>query len=158
MRLWRLGKKQYARSLDGEGAHRVGGRWNPAGMSALYASRSTATATLEVLVHMHWSALPDDYALTCLEIPNGISQATLDTSVFPADWRFVDEHPYCQEMGARWLRESSSLILFVPSAAVPQEENAIINPLHPEINAVQIASVQPYTFDPRLARFFSGSR
>jgi RES domain-containing protein len=55
---WRLGQQHYATQWDsGEGAYRLGGRWNSKGTRAVYASVDPATAILEVAVHKGFSAL-----------------------------------------------------------------------------------------------------
>lgn len=49
---WRLDLRIHAPTWDsGEGAFRVGGRWNSPGVRAVYASLDPATAIMEVAVH-----------------------------------------------------------------------------------------------------------
>jgi RES domain-containing protein len=49
---WRLDRQAYARTWDsGEGAYQAGGRWNSAGVRAVYCAIDPATAILEVGVH-----------------------------------------------------------------------------------------------------------
>lgn len=55
---WRLDQAGYARTWDsGEGAYRLGGRWNSRGVRAVYCSIDPATAILEVAVHKGFKAL-----------------------------------------------------------------------------------------------------
>lgn len=55
---WRLDQAIHASSWDsGEGAYRVGGRWNSKGVRAVYCSLDPATAILEVAVHKGFRAL-----------------------------------------------------------------------------------------------------
>jgi RES domain-containing protein len=55
---WRLDTATFASTWDsGEGAFRVGGRWNSRGVRAVYASLDPATAILEVAVHKGFSTL-----------------------------------------------------------------------------------------------------
>lgn len=57
-RFWRIDqKKHYQTWFTGEGAFRVGGRWNTSGVRAIYASLDPATACLEVAVHKGFEAL-----------------------------------------------------------------------------------------------------
>ncbi len=67
---WRLDQAIFAQTWDGgEGAFRVGGRWNPAGVRAVYCSLDPAAAILEVAVHTGFGALDTvPYALTAFEI------------------------------------------------------------------------------------------
>jgi hypothetical protein len=55
---WRLDQAAYAPNWDsGEGAHRVGGRWNSKGVRAVYCSLDPSTAILEFAVHKGSRAL-----------------------------------------------------------------------------------------------------
>ncbi len=55
---WRLDQEAFAASWDsGEGAFRVGGRWNSRGVRTVYTSLDPATAILEVAVHKGFTAL-----------------------------------------------------------------------------------------------------
>ena len=55
---WRLDLAVHASTWDsGEGAYRVGGRWNSKGIRAVYCSLDPATAILEVAVHKGFRAL-----------------------------------------------------------------------------------------------------
>ncbi|WP_273793779.1 RES family NAD+ phosphorylase [Brucella anthropi] len=55
---WRLDQAIHASTWDsGEGAYRVGGRWNSKGIRAVYCSLDPATAILEVAVHKGFRAL-----------------------------------------------------------------------------------------------------
>ncbi|MHC2484337.1 RES family NAD+ phosphorylase [Rhizobium leguminosarum] len=55
---WRLDQAVHAPTWDsGEGAYRVGGRWNSKGIHAVYCSLDPATAILEVAVHKGFRAL-----------------------------------------------------------------------------------------------------
>lgn len=55
---WRLDLIQFSATWDsGEGAYRVGGRWNSRGVRAVYCSIDPSTAILEVAVHKGFHAL-----------------------------------------------------------------------------------------------------
>lgn len=55
---WRLDQARLAPTWDsGEGACRVGGRWNGRGVRAVYCAIDPATAILEVAVHKGFKAL-----------------------------------------------------------------------------------------------------
>jgi RES domain-containing protein len=55
---WRLDAEKHAATWDsGEGAFRVGGRWNSPGVRAVYMSLDPATAILEVAVHKGFPTL-----------------------------------------------------------------------------------------------------
>ena len=55
---WRLDRHLHAASWDsGEGSYRVGGRWSPRGLRAVYAALDPAIAILEVAVHTSFASL-----------------------------------------------------------------------------------------------------
>lgn len=55
---WRLDSKLFAQTWDsGEGAYKVGGRWNSKGTRAIYCALDPATAILEVAVHKTFRVL-----------------------------------------------------------------------------------------------------
>jgi RES domain-containing protein len=56
--VWHLDQADFGESWDiGEGAYRVGGRWNSRRVRAVYCSIDPATAILEVAVHKEFKAL-----------------------------------------------------------------------------------------------------
>lgn len=58
IRFWRIDQERHrADWASGEGAFRVGGRWNMRGMRAVYAALDPATACLEVAVHKGFRVL-----------------------------------------------------------------------------------------------------
>lgn len=61
MQAFRLCRANYPAYL-GEGARRVGGRWNSKGARVLYMSENRSLAMLEILVHLS-ASLPDRYIL-----------------------------------------------------------------------------------------------
>ena len=60
--IYRVCRRIYA-SLDGEGARRVGGRWNSPGRSVVYMAQSVALAVLENLVNMSRQDYPTGYVV-----------------------------------------------------------------------------------------------
>src|SRR5882724_11221307 len=64
LRCYRLTRRRYE-VLDGEGARRVGGRWNSPGRAAIYAAEEPSLTVLETLVHLDLTPelLPDDYVI-----------------------------------------------------------------------------------------------
>jgi len=60
MRAFRLCRSAYP-AYDGEGARRVGGRWNSKGIRVLYMSENRSLAVLEVLVHLSATLLTNTF-------------------------------------------------------------------------------------------------
>lgn len=67
---WRLDQEQFASGWDsGEGACRVGGRWNSKGVRAVYCSIDPSTAILEVAVHKGFKTLDTiSHVVTAAEV------------------------------------------------------------------------------------------
>lgn len=82
---WRLDRAQYSTTWDsGEGAYRVGGRWNSRGVRAVYCSIDPATAILEVAVHTGFRALDTvPHVLTAVTIAEPASVHVVDPASVP---------------------------------------------------------------------------
>jgi RES domain-containing protein len=87
-----------------------------------------------------------------IEVPDDLPIATLDRDRLPADWRAEPPSTATQQLGLDWLRTAPSALLRVPSAVIPQEQNYLLNPLHPEASRLTPHAPEPFTFDPRLRR------
>ena len=77
MIIYRLATEQYIEDLSGTGAKLFGGRWNTAGMPALYATENISLALVEILVRTDKTLMPPDYMLLKLEIPDQLVLATI---------------------------------------------------------------------------------
>ena len=150
--VWRITKRQHApAAFDGEGARLFGGRWNSPGVPAVYASETRALAMLEVLAGLGETAKLDAYVLIGASLDESLV-AELDTQRLPENWRAYPPPPTVQALGNRWLADSASPALRVPSALVPHEWNYVLNPRHPDFRAIQISAPEPVPLDPRLLR------
>jgi len=153
MRVHRLVKARHAASpLDGEGARRAGGRWNPKGMPLVYGSSTLALAALELLVHLDPAAIPGDLIAIEAEIPENLPLLHWLPADLPAGWRTDPVQPDLQAKGADWVRTATSGVLLVPSVIVPAEANILINPAHPDAARIIVVARNPFSFDPRLFR------
>lgn len=86
---WRLDQANFGQTWDsGEGAYRLGGRWNSRGVRAVYCSIDPATAILEVAVHKGFKALDTiPHVLTSLTISEPASVHVVDPSSVPnSNW------------------------------------------------------------------------
>jgi RES domain-containing protein len=152
VQVYRLVKERYADSaLDGSGAEAHGGRWNSKGVAMGYASDSVALAALELLVHLHRSEVLNRYVLFTLQPPDE-SVMVLDKATLPADGRGEPPPSSTAAIGDEWVTRGVSLALAVPSTLIPRQRNVLINPAHPDFEAVvRAATAEPFKFDPRLA-------
>lgn len=127
--VWRLDQAAFAPTWDsGEGAYRVGGRWNGRGMRAVYCSIDPSTAILEVAVHKGFRALDT--------VAHVMTAATVDDApavhiVQPADipdpnWLRPGIPSAAQQaFGEDLLRRYR--FVAIPSAVSPHSWNLIFN-------------------------------
>lgn len=146
--VYRITRAPYA-DLSGEGARLAGGRWNHPGTAAVYAAENRALAVLEMLVHNNPRRIPPDLVLLTIEIPQSVPQTTWTEDDLPPGWREVGADP-ARDQGNRWLTARTGAILWIPSAVLSAEFNAILNPAHPEHARARIVERASFAFDPRL--------
>lgn len=149
MRLWRITRRAF-QALDGEGARLFGGRWNSEGVPVVYTSSTLSLAALEYLVHVQIEDVPADLVSLEIDVPDDVRAEQVHTFDVPEDWNQVEDHPACAALGDVWAAEASALILRVPSAIIPHEQNVLLNPRHPEMGRVRVTAVREFAFDPRL--------
>ena len=145
LRVFRVCRSVYAR-LDGEGARRVGGRWNSPGRAVVYMADSISLAVLENLVHLNREDFPVGYVVIGALLPSHVPILSLD------DLAGARETVSPQTLGDRWLEEQPSAVLRVPSVIVPQEFNYLLNPQHPDFAQLVVELPVPFLFDERLFR------
>ena len=147
--VWRIAQRRFALDRTGAGARAYGGRWNRPGTPAIYAGRTAGIAALEKFVHL--AGVPAiDLVLVRIALPESCSVEEPELANLPADWNAVPIRQASMDFGTRWIEEERSLVLSVPSAIVPEERNAVLNPNHPEFRAVQLLIERDFTFDLRL--------
>lgn len=148
MEVFRLSKARYSHELSGRGAALAGARWNSPGQEMVYTAESRALALAEVVVHLPQAALPRDFRMLQIYLPEDqIAPALKD---LPASWnQFPPEAP-SQKIGDAFLQEGRYLALPVPSVVVPGDWNYVLNPYHPEFSQVKILDVAPFLVDVRL--------
>ncbi len=149
--VWRIARRPYALDRFGIGARQDGGRWNHPGTGVIYAGCTIAIAALEKFVHLAGIA-PPDLVLVRVELPNNTSAEKPKLADLPKDWNIVPAGPGSMAFGTKWTREIRSLVLYVPSALVPEESNAVLNPNHAEFTAVKMRIERVFHFDARLYR------
>ena len=156
MRLYRITKLQYMEDYSGRGASYLhGGRWNTPGLPVLYFAQTPAVAMLEMAHYIPTPRLvPKSFRLGEYEVPESISQEWLKTQDYPQDWNANVYPKSTQQIGGEWLRSASSLILWVPSTALPIDTDkiAVVNPLHPEINQLKLISSEQKIYNERAFR------
>ena len=125
---WRILKTKYQdQPLSGEGARRVGGRWNHRGVPLVYLAESIALATLEVLVHLQDAETLSKYALAEIRFDRSLVRE-LRAEDLPEDWNVFPHPASTKEIGQQWTHTQSSALLKVPSSVSPREANYLLNP------------------------------
>jgi RES domain-containing protein len=149
--LWRISKRKYAdTAFSGEGARRVGGRWNPCGQGMAYTSGTLSLAALEVFVHMEVEDVATMLAGIRVDVPTEVKIDYLEVAQLPLDWRNIPAPAVLGTMGDNWFRSGSTAILAVPSVVIPLEYNYLINPSHPDFAQLTVGFPQLFELDPRL--------
>ncbi len=151
-KVFRVGKQKYVETaLEGLGAKRHGGRWNSKGTPVVYASDSIALAALELLVHLKRPETLVRYVIMQLEFADD-QVLGLERDDLPPDWRNNPPPPSTAEIGDEWFDNGASLALAVPSVVVPEQYNFLLNPEHPDFQAVADQAVLfPFGLDQRLS-------
>ena len=148
-RAWRIVREDHrSAAFDGEGAWLFGGRWNSRGTRMVYTSITLSLAALETLVHLN-----PPVAFKYVAIPIEFDEAIVETVAamdLPADWNEEPPPPSTAEIGDRWVMESRSAVLKLPSVIISAELNYLLNPGHSDFKRIRIGKPMPFSFDPRL--------
>ncbi|MDI9309103.1 MAG: RES family NAD+ phosphorylase [Limnohabitans sp.] len=150
MEVFRLGRKKYPIALSGKGAAICGGRWNSKGYEVIYAANSRALAMAEVAVHLSLAALPNDYVMMTVFIPEDVSMQILDIKKLQIDWNVFPHSFSTQVLGDDFLRNNEFCVLKVPSAVVKGDFNFLINPYHSDFDKIKIIAQEDFPFDKRI--------
>jgi RES domain-containing protein len=99
------------------------------------------TEDTQVLAAIKWATIPVYIDETFTEIADPL----------PEDWRRLPAPSSTRELGSRWVTDSRSVVLRVPSIVVDGEFNYLLNPRHPDFARLKIGEPRPFSFDPRLS-------
>ncbi len=148
MILYRFANEKYCGDISGEGARLHGGRWNSPGFPVLYASNLISLSLLELFIHSVTYAELKSNKLVCIETPDRSIQE-INPATLKKDWH--TDIDYSRFIGNEFIKSSSSLLLKVPSAIIPEEHNILVNPRHKDFLKVKVHEIRDFSFD---ARFF----
>ncbi|MQR01106.1 RES family NAD+ phosphorylase [Glaciimonas soli] len=150
MKLWRITNRKWALDKLCNGARRDGGRWNPIGYPAMYAGTTIEICALEKFVHLAGAIYPP-LVLVSVEVPDDKKLSIQPTlASLPKDWSDLPTPASAQEFGRQWLASTNQLVMFLPSAIIPEATNAIINPSHPAYQDVKLTVLREFSFDGRM--------
>lgn len=137
--------------MSGQGAFLYGGRWNSKGYRCVYLGASLAQASMELLVHLGRSDVLHTYHKLEITFTEDLVEY-IDVQDLPSNWAAPVMESSVQQLGNEWLKEGSSLLLKVPSAAVTGEYNYLVNPLHTDFDKLAYSEVTEFNYDHRLLK------
>jgi RES domain-containing protein len=150
VRLYRIFDHAYrASAMSGEGAALTGGRWNSKGVRMVYTSETLALALLEIMSNAR-RTIPPGKVFLAIDVPEQLRVEHLRQQDLPARWMTAPAPRRLQEIGDDWIRRARSVALTVPSAIVPLERNALLNPSHPDFERIVVGAPQRILVDKRL--------
>ena len=149
--IWRLDQRKHAEGWDsGEGAFRVGGRWNSKGVRAVYCSIDPATTILEAAVHQGFRTLDTvPFVLTAARIPD-IAEVHVvkPDDVSNASWLRPGISSAGQlDFGDNLLRHHR--FVAIPSVVSTHSWNVIVDPLK-AAGFYSLEFQEPFALDTRL--------
>ena len=158
IKLYRICNTEYINDISGIGARIHGGRWNHSGYPVVYSSGSRSLAALEFLVHVPMALAPDNLSIVEINIVETVERESINEKQLPSNWRGYPAPEQLANIGTKWIKSKSTLLLEIPSAVVDKEINTLINPLHPDIKHVKVAEVEKFYFDSRLIKPQKGAK
>jgi RES domain-containing protein len=149
--VYRLTRRRFAgkNPFDGEGSFLFGGRWSSIGTRVCYAATHRSLAILEYRAYIDQAFMPDDLVIATLEVPDEIVITPIPA--LPEDWQEYPAPASLRRIGDRFIAEAKAALMLVPSVLVPQENNVMLNPLHPDAKRMRRKRrLSPFAYDPRL--------
>jgi RES domain-containing protein len=150
MEVFRLARKKYPIALSGKGASIAGARWNSKGTEIIYTAQSRALAMAEVAVHLSIAALPSDFVMLTIDVPEDVSVEELDSTTLQIGWNVFPHSFTTQIIGDQFIKEDRSCVIKVPSAVVKGDYNYLINPSHEDFKKIKIIHQEDFPFDKRI--------
>ncbi|MCK5400758.1 MAG: RES family NAD+ phosphorylase [Flavobacteriaceae bacterium] len=150
MKVYRIAKQKFLSDLSGEGARLYGGRWNNAGYNMVYFSENLSLCVLEMLVHLEYKYINNDFGFIEVDIPDEFIKPTLKIKSLDENWRNNPPIGFTQDKGTAWLQSQKSLAMRVPSAVLPKEYNILMNPKHMSSSEIKIIKKGKLDIDSRI--------
>lgn len=148
MTVHRIGHKSFIGDLEGIGARKYGGRWNPPGIPCLYCSEHLSLAVLEKFVHAQGKTDMVNLAAISLRIPAAAQLYRIEVSKMEKAWQ--DDIGYSQWLGRQVLEDLSYVGFIVPSIIIPAEVNVVLNPLSTAFRKIVATTPEEFVLDTRL--------
>lgn len=104
---------------------------------------------LEVLAHANIGRIPATHLFVVVDVAAEVSVEICPADKLPAGWDTLGSSS-SKRFGDQWLKDTRSAILLVPSVVARLDQNALINPMHPEFNLLVASKPTPVIWDKRL--------
>ena len=150
MKVYRISKCDFISDLQGTGAARYPGRWHNKGTYILYTAGSPSLALLESVVHLS-NIVVSSYCMVCLSVPEDKIK-TVTVAGRPPNWYANPPADMLKNIGDDFIKENKFLVLKLPSAIMPEENNYLLNPGHPDFKKVSIVYTRAIPIDERFLR------
>lgn len=148
MIVYRISNTQFSDDLSGTGAKLNGARWNSKGIPALYTAQYISLALLEMLVQVHFKDYAVELDLVHIHIPDNAHIQEITITKLKKNW--IEDYEYTRFIGDEFIKSKEQLLLKVPSSVVNEENNYLINPLHPDFKRLKIAKKISFHPDKRF--------
>jgi RES domain-containing protein len=112
-------------------------------------SENLSLSVLESLAHMVTIRMMGAFGCVWVDIPED-AVIPFPAEELPSDWKAVPASQSTQQIGDNWYDKQASPVLKVPSTVNPFEFNFVLNPSHPEFQALIVGAPQAFPFDDRL--------
>ncbi|MBX3566828.1 MAG: RES domain-containing protein [Rhizobiaceae bacterium] len=148
---WRLDRLEFAVTWDsGEGAFQFGGRWNSAGVRAVYAALDPSTAIVEVAVHKGFRVLDTvPHILTALEVLDAKDVFVVTPADIPNPNWLRPTFPSAGQQAFGDELVSLHKFVVLPSAVSTHSWNLVFNPAM-AAGAYTLNLQERFALDPRL--------
>lgn len=125
-------------------------RWNSKGTFMIYSASTRSLACLENIVHRGSEGLNRSFRTMVIEVPDELAVAAVTMDDLIAGWRDFRNQAFTRSIGDEWISKCHSPVLQVPSAIIPEEQNYLINPNHPDFKKINLLRTDAFEFDNRL--------
>ena len=150
MKVYRISKCDFISDLHGTGAASYPGRWHSKGTYILYTAGSPSLALLESVVHLS-NIIVSSYCMICLSVPEDKIKS-ITVAELPANWFVNPPADLLKNIGDQFINKNKFLALKIPSAIMPEENNYLLNPGHPDFKKVSIVYTRTIPIDERFLR------
>lgn len=116
----------------------------------VYSSVNIALAALETLSYIRSGSLPFNRFLVRIDIPEDVWSQRTELNPLPGGWDAIPSGLTGKRTGDGWVVTGKSAVLVVPSVIIPDEQNILINPVHPQTARIVATTVKRWAYDPRF--------